>query len=240
MPRGPYTSRGASRPFIDMLCTMPGSPRKWSPWKWDTKTRETCMKLNLLSMNCRWVPSPQSNRMTSGPRLIATALTFRFGVGHDPDVPRNTTCMDPFPKGRGPLTSLDSVPSEGRCRVPDQSGPRRKPPTSRCLRVLGGRVGRGTWMHAGTRPAGRMRHGFPIPRPFASGWRSRTGQLSPETPRPGRPMDGVQNGGNVPHTLGRFKAESLEAVTQSRLRGGRTTADEAFHADLTARRMAAP
>src|SRR2546426_4691215 len=192
MPRGPYTSRGASRPFMDMLCTMPGSPRKWSPWKWDTKTRETCMKLNLLSMNCRWVPSPQSNRMTSGPRLIATALTFRFGVGHDPDVPRNTTCMDPFLKGRRPLTSLDSVPSEGRCRVPDQSGPRRKPPTSRCLRVLGGRVGRGTWMHAGTRPAGRRRHGFPIPRPFASGWRSRTGQLSPETPRPGRPMDGVR------------------------------------------------
>ena len=34
--------------------------------------------------------------------------------------------------------------------------------------------------------------------------------------------------------------ESLEAVTQSRLRGGLTTADEAFHADLTARRMAAP
>src|SRR6058998_5628 len=94
MPRGPYTSRGASRPFIDMLCTMPGSPRKWSPWKWDRKTRETCMKLNLLSMNCRWVPSPQSKRMTSGPRLIATALTFRFGVGHDPEVPRNTTCMD--------------------------------------------------------------------------------------------------------------------------------------------------
>src|SRR5207245_7948149 len=56
-------------------------------------------------------------RMTSGPRLIATALTFRFGVGHDPEVPRNTTCMDPLLKGRGPLTSLDGVRSEGRCRV---------------------------------------------------------------------------------------------------------------------------
>src|SRR5437867_9596084 len=75
------------------------------------------MKLNLLSMNCRCVPSPQSNRTTSGPRLIATALTFRFGVGHDPEVPRNTTCMDPLLKGRGPLTPLDGVGSEGRCRV---------------------------------------------------------------------------------------------------------------------------
>jgi len=59
-----------------------------------------------------------------------------------------------------------------------------------------------------------------------------------------RALDGrwmaCENGGNVPHTLGRFKAESLEAVTQSRLRGGLTTADEAFHANLTARRMAAP
>src|SRR5712691_5087989 len=109
MPRGPYTSRGASRPFIDMLWTIPGSPRKWSPWKWDTKTRETCMKLSLLSMNCRWVPSPQSNRMTSGPRLSATALTFRFGVGHDPEVPRNTTCMDPLPNARRGLTPLDSA-----------------------------------------------------------------------------------------------------------------------------------
>src|SRR6266581_5707779 len=77
-----------------MLWTMPGNPRKWSPWKWDTKTRETCMKLNVLSMNWRWVPSPQSNRITSGPRFTATALTFRFGVGHDPEVPRKTICMD--------------------------------------------------------------------------------------------------------------------------------------------------
>jgi len=30
-PRGPYTSRGTSRPFMDMLCTIPGKPRKWSP-----------------------------------------------------------------------------------------------------------------------------------------------------------------------------------------------------------------
>ena len=74
----------------------------------------------------------------------------------------------------------------------EQSGRRRKRPTSRCLRVLGGRVGRGTWMHAGTRPAARMRHGFPIPRPSASGWRSRTRRPFLETPRSGRPMDGVR------------------------------------------------
>src|SRR5947208_11912228 len=92
-----------------MLWTMPGSPRKWSPWKWDRKTRETCMKLKRLCMNCRCVPSPQSNRTISGPRFTATALTFRFGVGHDPDVPRNTICMDPFPNARVCLTSLDSA-----------------------------------------------------------------------------------------------------------------------------------
>src|SRR5438034_387943 len=82
-----------------MLWTIPGSPRKWSPWKWDRKTRDTCMKLRRLCMNCRCVPSPQSNRTTSGPRFTATALTFLFGVGHDPDVPRNTICMGRFPEG---------------------------------------------------------------------------------------------------------------------------------------------
>src|SRR2546428_457853 len=102
-----------------MLWTIPGRPRKWSPWKWDTKTRETCMKLSLLSMNCRCVPSPQSNRMTSGPRLIATALTFRFGVGHDPEVPRKTTCMD---RSRTPAglnafwTPRESYIAEPGCR----------------------------------------------------------------------------------------------------------------------------
>src|SRR2546426_9590394 len=48
--------------------------------------------------------------MTSGPRLIATALTFRFGVGHEPEVPRNTICMDPLPNARGGLTPLDPAP----------------------------------------------------------------------------------------------------------------------------------
>src|SRR5947208_3314877 len=82
-----------------MLWTMPGSPRKWSPWKWDRKTRDTCMKLRRLCMNCRCVPSPQSNKTISGPRFTATALTFLFGVGHDPDVPRNPICMGRFPEG---------------------------------------------------------------------------------------------------------------------------------------------
>jgi len=50
------------------------------------------MKLSLLSMNCRCVPSPQSNRNTSGPRFTAIADTFRFGVGHEPLVPRKTIC----------------------------------------------------------------------------------------------------------------------------------------------------
>jgi len=48
-----------------------------------------------------------------------------------------------------------------------------------------------------------------------------------------------EDGWTMPHSLGPFKAESLKTVTQSRLRGGRTTADEAFHADLTAGRRAA-
>src|SRR5438132_1479069 len=68
---------------MDMLWIMPGNPRKWSPWKWERKTRETCMKLRRLCMNCRCVPSPQSNSTISGPRFTATALTFRFGVGHE-------------------------------------------------------------------------------------------------------------------------------------------------------------
>src|SRR5439155_1274357 len=82
-----------------MLWIIPGSPRKWSPWKWDRKTRDTCMKLRRLCMNCRCVPSPQSNSTISGPLFTATALTFLFGVGHDPDVPRNTICMGRVPEG---------------------------------------------------------------------------------------------------------------------------------------------
>ena len=50
------------------------------------------MNESFESMNCRCVPSPQSNRRTSGPRFSATADTFRFGVGHEPLVPRNTSC----------------------------------------------------------------------------------------------------------------------------------------------------
>src|SRR6267143_256417 len=90
-----------------MLWIMPGRPRKWSPWKCVRKTRETCMKLSGLCMNWRCVPSPQSNRMTSGPRFTATALTFRFGVGQDPEVPRNTISMDLLPNARGRLTPLE-------------------------------------------------------------------------------------------------------------------------------------
>jgi len=58
-----------------------------------------------------------------------------------------------------------------------------------------------------------------------------------------RALDGrwmaCEDGWTMPRSLRPFKAESLKAVTQSRLRGGRTPADEAFHADLTARRRAA-
>src|SRR5438309_4644836 len=94
---------------MDMLWIMPGNPRKWSPWKWERKTRETCMKLRRLCMNCRCVPSPQSNSTISGPRFTATALTFRFGVGHEPEVPKNTICMDSLPNDRGRLTPLARV-----------------------------------------------------------------------------------------------------------------------------------
>src|SRR2546426_9717455 len=59
-----------------------------------------------------------------------------------------------------------------------------------------------------------------------------------------RALDGrwmaCENGGNVPHTLGRFKAESLEAVAQSRLPGGLTTAGEAFYAGPAAGRKGGP
>src|SRR6266540_6669276 len=90
VPRGPYTRSSRSRPFIDSDWTSPGSPRKWSPWKWVRKTRVTCMKDRFDSMNWRWVPSPQSKRRTSGPRFTAIAETFRFGVGQEPLVPRKT------------------------------------------------------------------------------------------------------------------------------------------------------
>ena len=96
VPTGPQTASSFSRPFIDIDWTSPGSPRKWSPWKWVRNTREVCMKEKLDSMNCRCVPSPQSNRRISGPRFTAIADTFRFGVGHDPLVPRNRICT-----GRG-------------------------------------------------------------------------------------------------------------------------------------------
>jgi hypothetical protein len=56
------------------------------------KTLEVCMNESFESMNCHWVPSPQSNRRTSGPRFTAIADTFRFGVGQEPLVPKNTIC----------------------------------------------------------------------------------------------------------------------------------------------------
>src|SRR5207244_952130 len=68
---------------MDMLWIMPGNPRKWSPWKWERKTRETCMKLRRLCMNCRCVPSPQSNstisdrkstRLNSSHQIISYAV----------------------------------------------------------------------------------------------------------------------------------------------------------------------
>src|SRR5437867_1431375 len=92
VPRGPYTRSSRSRPFIDIDWMSPGSPRKWSPWKWVRNTRVICMNERFESMNCRCVPSPQSNRRTSGPRFTAIAETFLFGVGHEPLVPRKTMC----------------------------------------------------------------------------------------------------------------------------------------------------
>jgi hypothetical protein len=41
--------------------------------------------------NWRWVPSPQSNRMSSRSVSSAIALAERSFVGHEPAVPRNVT-----------------------------------------------------------------------------------------------------------------------------------------------------
>src|SRR5437016_3582751 len=44
--------------------------------------------------------------MYSGARFIAPALTFRFGVGHEPEDPKNTICMVWLPNDRRRLTPL--------------------------------------------------------------------------------------------------------------------------------------
>src|SRR5579871_6046664 len=81
-------SSGSVRWLSPMLCTSPGSPRKWSPWKWVRKIRRTRMNEAEDWKNCRWVPSPQSRSTSSFSRSRAMALAERSFVGQEPAVPR--------------------------------------------------------------------------------------------------------------------------------------------------------
>ena len=81
-------SRGSVRLFRFMLWMSPGSPRKWSPWKWVRKIRRTRMNDAEDWKNCRWVPSPQSRRTSSRSVSSAMALADRSLVGQEPAVPR--------------------------------------------------------------------------------------------------------------------------------------------------------
>src|SRR6267143_3941369 len=198
---------------------MPGNPRKWSPWKWERKTRETCMKLKRLCMNCRWVPSPQSNKTISGPRFTAIALTFRFGVGQDPDVPRKTICMDPLPNTRRRLTPLDRAhvalrpgafettePESGEeLGRPSEGEPRDERETKFQGRVL-------PETEVDLSPS----------------------QISLEGSGVGGLRKVCEDGGKPRGAFIRFEAKTGKTPEQSLFRRHRAMADEAFHSDLTA------
>ena len=64
---GPKTFRGSVRPLRLMLWINPGSPRKWSAWRWVMNIAR--MRMNDIGecISCLCVPSPQSNITTSGP-----------------------------------------------------------------------------------------------------------------------------------------------------------------------------
>src|SRR5438552_7084902 len=53
-----------------------------------------CMYETPERWNWRCVPSPQSKRMTSEPRLSATAGTFLSTLGHEAPVPRKQSSID--------------------------------------------------------------------------------------------------------------------------------------------------
>ena len=82
-------SKGVSLCLRPMDWISPPNPRIWSPWKWLMNILSTFIGLTFASMNCLWVPSPQSKRNTSPNSLMTIAAWFLSLEGTAEDVPKN-------------------------------------------------------------------------------------------------------------------------------------------------------